>query len=133
MIADSIQAQLDEAEHVIRQQMARITELENEVAALKANASAHQTLKNIYANPAEPTGHRIRAAQAALPHEEPKLQSVPPALDLAAEEVYEPLADVIARQRARMDRLQGQDIEVLPSGQVRLLKPSSNGGGDDHS
>src|SRR6516225_2479249 len=133
MIADSIKAQLEDAEHVMRRQMARISELEAEVAALKA-ADAHNTLKSIYADSTQPTGHRIRAAQAALNVETPSLKPQPPAIDAVCEEVIEPLADVVARQRARCNRMQRKmrDIEVLPNGLVRVLpKPGSNGSGDD--
>jgi len=132
MIADSIKAKLDDAKHVMRRQMARIAELEAEVERLKANASAHQTLASIYADPNQPTGHRIRAATAALACETPRLESVPPAIDATCEEI-EPLADVIARQRARADAMQREmrDIQVLPSGVVRVLpKPGGNGSGD---
>ena len=103
--SNSIKAKLDDAKHVMRRQMARIAELEAEVERLKANASAHQTLASIYADPNQPTGHRIRAATAALACETPRLESVPPAIDATCEEI-EPLADLIARQRARVDRMQ---------------------------
>jgi len=129
---NSIKAKLDDAKHVMRRQMARIAELEAEVERLKANASAHQTLASIYADPNQPTGHRIRAATAALACETPRLESVPPAIDATCEEI-EPLADVIARQRARADAMQREmrDIQVLPSGVVRVLpKPGGNGSGD---
>jgi hypothetical protein len=58
-------------------------------------------------------------------------------LDLTCEEI-EPLAVVVERQRRRADALQreARDIEVSPSGVVRILpKPGSNGSGngDDHS
>ena len=92
-------------------------------------------VKEIYSDPAASPSLRLKAAGLALPHETPRLTPVPPPLDLVAEE-YEPLADVIARQRARCDRMQreARDIEVLPSGFVRVLpKPGSNGSGDDHS
>jgi hypothetical protein len=131
-VANSIQSELDEAEHVIRQQMARIAELEIEVERLKANASAHQTLASIYADPNQPTGHRIRAATAALACETPRLESVPPPLDLVAEEII-PLAELVEKQRARADAMlrEARNIEVSPSGAVRILPASgSNGGGD---
>jgi hypothetical protein len=51
-------------------------------------------------------------------------------MDLVGEEI-EPLADRISRQRARMIAMQGQQIEVLPNGQVILLKSGSNDSGDD--
>jgi len=129
---NSIKARLDEAKWIMKRQMDRIAALEAENERLKANASAHQTLASIYADPNQPTGHRIRAATAALACETPRLESVPPAIDATCEEI-EPLADVIARQRARADAMQREmrDIQVLPSGVVRVLpKPGGNGSGD---
>jgi|SRR6516165_2585162 hypothetical protein len=135
-VANSIKAMLDDVKDVMRRQMARIAELEAEVERLRSAASAHEVLKSIYADSNQPTGHRIKAAGLALGHESAPLKSVEPPLDLAAQEVIEPLADVIARQRARCDRMQreARDIEVLPSGAVRVLpKPGSNGGDDSSS
>ena len=126
---NSIKAKLDDAKHVMRRQMEEIDRLRAENERLKANASAHQTLAAIYSDPNQPTGHRIKAAGLALGVETPRLDSVPPAIDATCEEIIEPLADVIARQRARCDRMQreARDIEVLPSGLVRVLpKPGSD-------
>ena len=67
-----------------------------------------------------------------MPHETPRLESVPPPLDLVAQE-YEPLAVVVERQRRRADAMQREmrDIEVSPSGAVRILpKPGSTGVGN---
>jgi len=105
-----------------------IDRLRNEVAALKANASAHQTLASIYSDPAQPTGHRIKAAGLALGVETPRLESVPPAIDATCEEI-EPLADVVARQRARCDRMQLEPpFSDLPK--VFPLRSDANGNGD---
>jgi hypothetical protein len=132
-VANSIKAQIAEAEFVIRAQMARITELEAEVECLKAdNNSAHSTLKSIYADHTQPTGHRIKAAQAALPHEVPRLTSVSQ-LELSAEPEPEPLAEVVRRQRARQNLLEPPH-RILPGGhQVVLLKGNGRNDGDDHS
>jgi len=78
----------------------------------------------------------VRAAQAALNVETPRLESVPPPLDLVAEPVI-PLADLVAKRRARQDALEAEarDIVVEPSGLVRVLpKPGtdSNGSGDNN-
>jgi hypothetical protein len=134
MIADSIKAKLDEAKYVMRRQMARIAELEAEVKRLRSAAGAHDVLRSIYTDTNQPTGHRLKAAGLALGVESAPLKPVEPALDLPCEEI-EPLADVIARQRARADAMQreARDIEVVPSGIVRVLpKPGSNGSGDEH-
>jgi len=133
MIADSIKAQLEEAEQVMRRQMARIAELEAQVEDLKA-ADAHNTLKSIYADSNQPTGHRIRAAQAALQCETPRLESIPPAVDATCE-VIEPLADVVRRQRARADRMlaEQRNITVLPNGQVLVIDDEGNSGNGSDS
>src|SRR6516225_6447134 len=98
-----------EYDDVVRQLMAKCEQLAAENAALKANnASAHQTLRAIYADSTQPATVRVRAAQAALNVETPSLKSQPPAIDATCEEI-EPLADVVARQRARCDRMQRED------------------------
>jgi hypothetical protein len=128
-VANSIKAQIDEAKHVIRRQMARIAELEAEVERLRSAAGAHDVLRSIYADANQPTGHRLKAAGLALGHESPPLKSVEPPLELTAE-VIEPLADVVARQRARADRMQREDPQYrdLPKSPILL---SSAGNGDD--
>jgi hypothetical protein len=130
----SIKQELDEAAAIIRMQMARITELEERLAA---ECTAHQTLKAIYANPAEPTVHRIRAAQAALAHETPKLQPVPPPLELTAEPVV-PLAELVEQRRARQNALCPQSVDQRRSDDVLDLVPVASssghdGNGDDRS
>jgi hypothetical protein len=99
-----IQSQLDDAEHVIRAQMARIAELEVEVERLTSKLGAHGTLKSIYSDSNQPAGLRVEAAIGALPHETPKLQPVPPPLELTAEPII-PLADLVTARRARQDAL----------------------------
>jgi hypothetical protein len=113
--------------------MAEITKLREENARLRSSENnAHSVLREVYNDPTASPAVRVKAAGLALPHEVPRLESVPPPLDLVAE-VIEPLADVVARQRARADRMQRQarDIEVLPSGLVRVLPKPSSGNGND--
>jgi hypothetical protein len=85
MIADSIKAKLDEAKYVMRRQMARIAELEAEVARLRSAAGAHDVLRSIYTDTNQPTGHRLKAAGLALGHESAPLKPVEPPLELVAE------------------------------------------------
>ena len=61
------------------------------------------------------------------------MKPVASAIDATCEEIIEPLADVIARQRARCDRMQreARDIEVLPNGTVRVLPKPGSSGSDD--
>ena len=75
---DSTKAELDEYKHAIRQQLVEIGKLRDEVKRLTSDADAHQTLRNIYNNPASSEGNRIKAASAALPVEKPRLLSVVP-------------------------------------------------------
>jgi hypothetical protein len=135
-VANSIKAQLEEAAHILRQQTARIAELEAEVERLKANASAHQTLASIYTDPAQPTGHRIRAATAALACETPRLESVPPAIDATCEEIYEPLSVVVERQRKRANEILALPLEERERMIAGVVKRDGNGddsGSNDHS
>ena len=74
------------------------------VANLTEGANAHQTLQSLYRNVDLPESLRAKCAAASLPHETPRLESVPPAIDVTATE-YEPLSVVVERQRARLDRL----------------------------
>jgi hypothetical protein len=105
------------------------------VERLTAGASAHDTLSELHRNRDLPAMVRARAAIGCLGVESAPLKSIEPPLELTAEP-YEPLADVVARQRARADAMlrEMQDIEVLPNGTVRVLpKPGGNAaaGSDD--
>ena len=124
-----------EYEGVIRMLTTKLEELAAENERLKSSAlTAHQALKMIYGDSSQPATVRVRAAQAALNVETPRLEPQPAPLDLVADEI-EPLAVVVERQRKRADALQREirDIVVSPNATVRVLpKPGSNGGnGDD--
>src|SRR6516225_4525687 len=120
-----------EYDDVVRQLMAKCEQLAAENAALKANnASAHQTLRAIYADSTQPATVRVRAAQAALNVETPSLKPEPAPLDLVAEP-YEPLSVVVERQRARARAIQALSLEErqrMITGVVR--RDDGNGGGD---
>ena len=91
-VADSIKAQLDEAEFVIREQMARIEDLTAEVERLKAGLDAHGTLQQIYRNPDTAESNRIKAANAAIGFEKGKVLSMSSPINLDRRErwrVYE--------------------------------------------
>jgi hypothetical protein len=106
--------------------------LKAELARMTEGASAYATLSDIHRNRELPAAVRTKAASACLPYEVAPLQSVPPAIDATCEEII-PLADLVTAQRKRADQMQAEarDIEVLPSGLVRVLpRPSSNGSGD---
>jgi hypothetical protein len=129
---ETVEQKLARFETVIGLQMQEIDRLRAENERLRTVAGAHGVLKEIYLDPNAPQGNRIKAAQAALPHEVPRLESVPPPLELTAEPI-EPLADVVARQRARADLMMRDDpqFRALRSRQVIPLKP--NGNGDDRN
>jgi len=120
----------DRLEFACRSQMKRIAELEAEIERLQSVAGAHGVLKAIYGNPDEPTGHRIKAATAALPHEVPKLMPERAPLELQAEPEKVSLFDLAERRRLKSLELEGRDIKVEPNGQV-ILVPRNGGNGQD--
>jgi hypothetical protein len=127
-------AEKAEYEGVIRLLTVKVEELVAANERLSSELTAHQTLRAIYSDSTQPATVRVRAAQAALNVETPRLEPQPAPLDLPCEEI-EPLAVVVERQRRRADAMQreARDIEVLPSGIVRVLpKPGSNGSGDEY-
>ena len=136
-MTESVEEKLLRYETVLDLQIREIDRLRAENERLRTVAGAHGVLKSIYLDPDAPQSLRTKAAAAALPCETPRLQSIPPAIDVTCEEI-EPLAQVVARQRARADAMlrEARNIEVSPSGAVRVLpKPGSNGGNgaDDNS
>ena len=129
-MTDTEKAEYDD---VVRQLMAKCEQLAAENAALKANnASAHQTLRAIYGDSSQPATVRVRAAQAALNVETPPLKPQPPAIDAVCEEII-PLPQLIEQRRARADAMEREmrDIEVSPSGLVRVLPKPGSSGSDD--
>ena len=126
-VADSIKAKLDDAKDVMRRQMVRIAELEAEVARLRSAAGAHDVLRSIYTDANQPTGHRLKAAGLALGVKSAPLKPVEPPLELTAE-VIEPLADVIARQRARCDRMIAEEQSQGLRSSGYLLKGNGSDG-----
>ena len=70
---DSVKRELDEAAYVIRQLTAQVAELTAENERLRAGLDAHSVLQSIYRNSASPESNRIKAAQAALNVEKPRL------------------------------------------------------------
>ena len=116
---------------VVRQLMAKCEQLAAENAALKANnASAHQTLRAIYADSSQPATVRVRAAQAALNVETPSLKPEPAPLNLVAEP-YEPLSVVVERQRARMNRILALPLSEREKMVRGVARSDGNGGNSD--
>ena len=116
---DSVKTKIDELEFIVKLQMAKIEELSAENERLVSALGAHGTLKAIYSDSNQPAGVRVKAASAALPHETPKIMSVPPPLELKATEII-PLKDLVeARRRRQEERERAQ------------LLPQLNGNGSD--
>jgi hypothetical protein len=134
-VVETLEAKLKRHEDALVACMAEITKLREENARLRSSDNnAHSVLREVYNDPTASPAVRVKAAGLALPHEVPRLESVPPPLELVAE-VIEPLADVVARQRARCDRMEreARNIRVLPNGQVLLLDERNDGNGSDDS
>jgi hypothetical protein len=97
-------AERAEYDDVVRQLMQKCEQLAAENASLKANnASAHQTLRAIYADSTQPATVRVRAAQSALGVETPSLKPQEQPLELTAEPII-PLAQLVEERRARMNK-----------------------------
>jgi len=108
--------------------------LRAELARTTEGASAYATLSDIHRNRELPAAVRAKAASACLPHEMPRLESVPPPMDLVAEP-YVPLAELVEQRRARCDQMEreARQIRVLPNGQVLLLDEPYGGNGGDQT
>ena len=104
----------------LREENARLRSSEN---------NAHAVLREVYNDPTASPAVRVKAAGLALPHEVPRLTPVPPAIDATCEEI-EPLADVVARQRARSDRMM---LEPPFSDLAKQFPLQSNSNGSDDS
>ena len=123
-------AEKAEYEDVVRQLMAKLERLAAENARLRSSENnAHAVLREVYNDPTASPAVRVKAAGLALPHETPRLMPEPRPLDLVYEEV-EPLATVVARQRARVARMQ---LEPPFSDLPKVFPLRGNGNGDDSS
>jgi hypothetical protein len=112
MIDTDLRSKLAECEDIIRLLTEKLQETVGEndrlravVAKLTGTDDAHSTLRRLYLDETQPSSTRVRAASAALNFEKPRLESVPPALDATCEEIIEPLPDLVARQRARAEKM----------------------------
>ena len=127
-MTDTERAEYDD---VVRQLMAKCEQLAAENARLRSSENnAHAVLREVYNDPTASPAVRVKAAGLALPHEVPRLMPERAAIDATCEEI-EPLAVVVERQRRRIAQMQAEgydNIEVSPSGAVRILsRPGGNG------
>jgi hypothetical protein len=124
------QNRLAEYEDMVRLLTAKLEDLAAENTRLRSEKSdALSVCKEVYSDPGAPPALRLKAAGLALPHEAPRLAPVEAPLELTAEPC-EPLADVIARQRARADQMlltdpRYRDLPNFPS------RPSGDGNDSD--
>ena len=126
-------AERAEYDDVVRQLMVKCEQLAAENARLRSSENnAHSVLREVYNDPTASPAVRVKAAGLALSHESAPLKPVEAPLDLVAEPI-EPLADVVRRQRARVERMEreAKQIRVLPSGQVLVLDERNDGKGQD--
>jgi hypothetical protein len=130
---------LAECEDVIRLLTAKLEEtvgendqLREENARLRSDIDAHTVLKEIYSDPAVPQVLRVKAAQAALNIEKPRLLPERAPLELQAEPA-ECLADTVHRQRARMDQILRLPLEQRSELFAPGRRHSGNGNDDDSS
>jgi hypothetical protein len=132
MLAAMTDTEKAEYEGIIRLLTTKLEELAVENERLRSEGGAYAALREVFLNRDMPEALRVKAATAALPHEKPRLMPERAPLDLTAEEPPEPLAVVVERQRKRADALQreARDIEVLPSGDVRILPRLGGNGGN---
>jgi hypothetical protein len=130
MVEETLEAKLKRHEDALIACMAEITKLREENARLRSSENnAHSVLREVYNDPTASPAVRVKAAGLALPHETPRLESVPPPLELTAEPI-EPLADVVRRQRARCDRMIAEDLQQGLRNSAGYL-PKGNGQDDD--
>jgi hypothetical protein len=132
MAEETLEQKLKRHEDALSLCIAEIEKLRAENTLLRSAEGAHDVLRRIYLDEAQPSGTRVKAAQAAMNFEKPRLESVPPPMDLVPEPPSEPLADVVSRQRARCDRMLADDPQFLAlrSHQVIELKPNGGNGSD---
>jgi hypothetical protein len=126
---ETAEQKLARYETVLDLQMKELDRLRAENERLRTVAGAHGVLKEIYLDPDAPQGNRIKAAQAALNVEKPRLEPVPPPLELVAEP-YEPLASVVERQRARCYAIQALPLEERERMIRGVVRPNGDGSDD---
>ena len=119
-----------EYDDVIRQLVAKCEQLAAENARLRSSENnAHAVLREVYNDPTASPAVRVKAAGLALPHETPRLMPEPRPLDLVYEEV-EPLATVVERQRARMNRILALPLSEREAMITGVARRDGNGSDD---
>jgi hypothetical protein len=119
-----LKAYADRLEILCRAQADEITRLRAELARATKGAGALAILQSLYRDDRLPESLRAKCAIGCLPHEEPRLLPERQ-LELKAEELSVPLAEIVRLQRARADKLLLEPPYRVISGQ------KSNGNGSD--
>jgi hypothetical protein len=120
MVEETLEAKLKRHEDALIACMAEITKLREENARLRSSENTHSVLREVYNDPTASPAVRVKAAGLALPHETPRLESVPPPLDLVAKPV-EDLATLVHRRRRRQAALGGLD-HTDPANAAKFLE-----------
>jgi hypothetical protein len=129
-MTDTEKAEYDD---VVRMLTMKLEQLAAENAALRSADGAIDVLRNIYRDESAPRSDRIKAANGAIAYEQPKILPQPAPLDLVANDPDSalPLAELVAKRRARQDALE-QPYKIGPDGHsVILLKGNGDNSSDD--
>ena len=128
---DSIASKFAEYEYTIRLLTAKLEETAAELERVRTEGGAHVALKEIYLDPAAPQGNRIKAAQAALTVEKPRLAMTAYVGKDKTGEVIIPLAELVAKRRRRQAALENE-----PMGSPKYLewveRPDGSYPAEDH-
>src|SRR6516162_341796 len=107
-----LKAYADRLEVLCRAQADEITRLRAELARATEGAGALAILQSLYRDDRLPESLRAKCAIGCLPHEEPRLLPERQ-LELKAEELSPPIAEVVRLQRARADKILAEDPQFL--------------------
>src|SRR5262245_22146345 len=122
-----------EYDSVVQRLTVKLEQLAAENTRLRSEKSdALSVCQEVYSDPSAPAALRLKAAGLALQFEVPRLMPERAPLELTAEPVPLPLAELVQKQRARADRLLALPLSVRSA----MLDPRSSGdgnGGDDSS
>src|SRR6516225_971616 len=91
-MAETAEEKLARFESVLDLQMQEIEKLRAENERLRAEGGAHTALRSVYNDPQASETNKVKAAAAAIGYEQPKILSVPPAINLDRRErwrIYE--------------------------------------------
>ena len=130
MTEETLQERLARYEFVIDAYVRELTTLREENERLRSADGAHDVLRRIYLDEAQPSHTRLKAAQASINFEKSKLESVPPAIELTAEPVR-PLSEIVQEQRARADAWLALPLEERERMIAGVVRSDGNGQDDD--